>query len=63
MITADEAEPVFARVHAVTRSGDGPTVVHLDLLPGDALGYTDSLGDRKSEAATLGIVIDDPAIE
>jgi hypothetical protein len=43
VITADEEEPVFARVHAVTTHGDGPTVVHLELIPGDPLDYADAL--------------------
>jgi hypothetical protein len=43
VITADEDEPVFARVHAVTTHGDGPTVVHLELIPGDPLDYADAL--------------------
>jgi hypothetical protein len=43
VITADEEEPVFARVHAVTIHGDGPTVVHLELIPGDPLDYADAL--------------------
>ncbi len=43
VITADEEEPVFARVHAVTIRGDGPTVVHLELIPGDPLDYADAL--------------------
>lgn len=41
--TADEGDPVFARVHAITSHGDGPTVVHLELLPGDPLDYADAL--------------------
>ena len=43
VITADEDDPVFARVHAITRRDDGPTVVHLELLPGDPLDYADAL--------------------
>lgn len=43
VITADEEDPVFARVHAITSHGDGPAVVHLELLPGDPLDYADAL--------------------
>lgn len=43
VITADDEDPVFARVHAVTSHGDGPVVVHLELLPGDPLDYADAL--------------------
>jgi hypothetical protein len=43
VITADEEDPVFARVHAVTSHADGPAVVHLKLLPGDPLDYADAL--------------------
>ncbi len=43
IITADEEDPVFARVHAITSHGDGPAVVHLELLPGDPLDYADAL--------------------
>jgi hypothetical protein len=43
VITADEEEPVFARVHAVTTHGHDPTVVHLELIPGDPLDYADAL--------------------
>lgn len=43
VITADEDDPVFARVHAVTTSDGGPTVIHLELLPGDPLDYADAL--------------------
>jgi hypothetical protein len=43
VMTGDEDEPVFARVHAVTTHGDGPTVVHLELIPGDPLDYADAL--------------------
>lgn len=43
VITADEEDPVFARVHAITSHGDGPAVVHLELLPGDPLEYADAL--------------------
>ncbi len=50
VITADEDDPVFARVHAITRDGDGPTVVHLELLPGDPLDYADAL--RRSHLLT-----------
>jgi hypothetical protein len=38
VITADEEDPVFARVHSLTPQGDR-TVVHLELLPGDPLEY------------------------
>jgi hypothetical protein len=41
VITADEIDPVFARVHAIT--GHDPVVVHLELLPGDPLDYADAL--------------------
>ena len=34
VITGDDEDPVFARVHAITEGGDGPRVVHLELLPG-----------------------------
>ncbi len=43
VITADEEDPVFARVHAITSHADGPVVVHLELLPGDPLDYADAL--------------------
>jgi hypothetical protein len=43
VITADEEDPVFARVHAITTHDDGPAVVHLELLPGDPLDYADAL--------------------
>ena len=43
VITADEEDPVFARVHAITTHGGGPAVVHLELLPGDPLDYADAL--------------------
>jgi hypothetical protein len=43
VITADEEDPIFARVHAITQHGDGPAVVHLELLPGDPLDYADAL--------------------
>jgi len=43
VITADDEEPVFARVHAIASQGDGTSVVHLDLLPGDPLDYADAL--------------------
>jgi len=43
VITADEEDPVFARIHAITSHGDGPEVVHLELLPGDPLDYADAL--------------------
>jgi hypothetical protein len=42
VITADEEDPVFARVHSLTQQGD-TTVVHLELLPGDPLEYADAL--------------------
>jgi hypothetical protein len=42
VITADEEDPVFARVHSLTRQGD-ITVVHLELLPGDPLEYAAAL--------------------
>jgi len=42
VITADEEDPVFARVHSLTQQGD-VTVVHLELLPGDPLDYADAL--------------------
>ncbi len=42
VITADEEDPVFARVHSLTPQGD-ITVVHLELLPGDPLEYADAL--------------------
>jgi hypothetical protein len=31
VITADEEDPVFARVHAITSHANGPVVVHLEL--------------------------------
>ncbi len=43
VITADEDDPVFARVHAITSHGTGPQVVHLELLPGDPLDYAEAL--------------------
>jgi hypothetical protein len=43
VITADDDEPVFARVHAITSHEGGPEVVHLELLPGDPLDYADAL--------------------
>lgn len=43
VITADEEDPVFARVNAITCHDDGPAVVHLELLPGDPLDYADAL--------------------
>ena len=43
VITADEEDPVFARVHAITDGDDGQPVVHLELLPGDPLDYADAL--------------------
>ena len=44
VITADEEDPVFARVHEITKhDADGPAVVHLELLPGDPLDYADAL--------------------
>jgi hypothetical protein len=42
VITADEEDPVFARVHSLTQQGDH-TVVHLELLPGDPREYADAL--------------------
>jgi hypothetical protein len=41
VITVDDEDPVFARVHAIT--GDGRQVVHLELLPGDPLDYANAL--------------------
>ena len=43
VITADDEDPVFARVHAITERDGGPVVVHLELLPGDPLEYADAL--------------------
>jgi hypothetical protein len=43
VITTHEEDPVFARVHAITSHDGGPAVVHLELLPGDQLDYTDVL--------------------
>lgn len=43
VITADEEDPVFARVEAITSQNDGQQVVHLELLPGDPLDYADAL--------------------
>lgn len=43
VITADEEDPVFAKVHAITQHEAGPLVVHLELLPGDPLDYADAL--------------------
>ena len=51
VITADEEDPVFARVYAVTAERDGPVVVHLQLLPGDPLEYADAL--RRSHLLTV----------
>jgi hypothetical protein len=42
LITADEEEPVFARVHSLTRQGD-LRVVHLEVLPGDPLEHAAAL--------------------
>jgi hypothetical protein len=42
VITADEDDPVFARVHSITEYSVG-TVVHLELLPGDPLEYAEAL--------------------
>lgn len=42
VITADEEDPVFARVHSLTKQGHH-TVVHLELLPGDPLEYAEAL--------------------
>ncbi len=42
VITADEEDPVFARVHSLTPQGE-ITVVDLELLPGDPLAYADAL--------------------
>ena len=42
VITADEEDPVFARVHSLTKQGE-LTVVHLELLPGDPLEYAEAL--------------------
>ncbi len=50
VITADDEDPVFARVHAITDGGDGTQVVHLELLPGDPLDYADAL--RRSHLLT-----------
>ncbi len=43
VITADEEDPVFARIEAITSLNDGQQVVHLALLPGDPLDYADAL--------------------
>lgn len=43
VITADDEDPVFARVHAIIPQAEGPVVVHLELLPGDPLDYADAL--------------------
>lgn len=43
VITADQVDPVFARVHAITSHAAGPAVVHLELVPGDPLDYADAL--------------------
>jgi hypothetical protein len=50
VITADDEDPVFARVHAIIESSDGMHVVHLELLPGDPLDYADAL--RRSRLLT-----------
>jgi hypothetical protein len=42
LITADDEDPVFARVHSLTQQGD-VTVVHLELLPGDPLDSAGAL--------------------
>ncbi len=42
VITADEEDPVFARVHSLSARGD-VVVVHLEVLPGDPLEYADAL--------------------
>jgi hypothetical protein len=43
VITADDEDPVFARIHAITAPADGPPVVHLELLPRDPLDFADAL--------------------
>lgn len=50
VITADDEDPVFARVHAITEESNGVQVVHLELLPGDPLDYADAL--RRSHLLT-----------
>jgi len=42
VVTADEEDPVLARVHSLTEYSMG-TVVHLELLPGDPLEYAEAL--------------------
>jgi hypothetical protein len=43
VITADEDDPVFAQVNAITSNDEESEVVHLELLPGDPLDYADAL--------------------
>jgi len=43
VITADEDEPAFARVHAIMSHGGGPEVTHLELLSRDPLAYVDAV--------------------
>ncbi len=42
VLTADEVDPVVARVVDLVPSGDR-TIVHLEVLPGDPLDYADAL--------------------
>lgn len=42
VITADEEDPVVARVHSLTGHG-GDTVVHLELLPDEPRDYAHAL--------------------
>jgi hypothetical protein len=42
VLSADEVDPVLARVSTLTPHGDR-TLVHLQILPGDPLDYVDAL--------------------
>jgi hypothetical protein len=42
VVSADEVDPVFARVVSLTERPGG-TKVHLEILPGDPLEYADAL--------------------
>jgi hypothetical protein len=42
VVTGDEADPVLARVHALTSRASGVKVT-LDVLPGDAIDYAEAV--------------------
>ena len=42
VVTADDEDPVLARVHTLAKQGE-LTIVHLELLPGDPRDYEDAL--------------------